>query len=159
MEIFVQPLDSKNPSFIDPLDRGSWILVSGSESFLFLLCASFPVQGKKINLKPFFATTPLFLVLFAAGMSGGIAYIYNEKSFFDEKKFNLEMVELENLNKDDIKKLKENIKSHLKYTNSNVAKKILNSWSKEIKNFIKVMPSDYKKALEIIKKQKLNKLI
>jgi len=96
---------------------------------------------------------------FAAGMSGGIAYIYNEKKFFDEKKFNLEMVELENLNKDDIKKLKENIKNHLKYTNSNVAKKILNSWTKEIKNFIKVMPSDYKKALEIIKKKKLNKLI
>ena len=96
---------------------------------------------------------------FAAGMSGGVAYIYNQNGYFDEKKFNLEMVELESLKKKDIETLKKIVQNHLKYTNSSVAKNILNSWTKEIKNFIKVMPSDYKKALEMIKKQKSNKLI
>ena len=96
---------------------------------------------------------------FAAGMSGGIAYLYNNQGVFDEKKFNLEMVELESLKNDDIKTLKNIIQNHLKYTNSSVAKNILNSWAKEIKNFIKVMPSDYKKALEMIKKQKSDKIM
>ncbi len=96
---------------------------------------------------------------FAAGMSGGIAYLYNKKGVFDEKKFNLEMVELESLKNDDIKTLKKIIQNHLKYTNSSVAKNILNSWAKEIKNFIKVMPSDYKKALKMIKKQKSDKIM
>ena len=96
---------------------------------------------------------------FAAGMSGGIAYLYDKQGVFDEKKFNLEMVELESLKNDDIKTLKNIIQNHLKYTNSSVAKNILNSWAKEIKNFIKVMPSDYKKALEMIKKQKSDKIM
>ena len=42
---------------------------------------------------------------FAAGMSGGVAYIYNQNGYFDEKKFNLEMVELESLKKKDRKKI------------------------------------------------------
>ena len=96
---------------------------------------------------------------FAAGMSGGIAYIYNERGYFDEKKFNLEMVELESLKKEDIKILKKFIQNHSNYTNSSVAKKIMKSWNKEIKNFIKVMPSDYKKALEMIRKEKLNQIL
>ena len=96
---------------------------------------------------------------FAAGMSGGIDYIYNERGYFDEKKFNLEMVELESLKKEDIKILKKFIQNHSNYTNSSVAKKIMKSWNKEIKNFIKVMPSDYKKALEMIRKEKLNKIL
>ncbi len=96
---------------------------------------------------------------FAAGMSGGIAYIYDKQGVFDEKKFNLEMVELESLKNDDIKTLKKNIQNHLKYTNSSLAKNILNSWTKEIKNFIKIMPSDYKKALEMIKNQKSDKIM
>ena len=49
---------------------------------------------------------------FAAGMSGGIAYIYDEKGNFDEKKFNLEMVELENLQIDDEKNILSLIKNH-----------------------------------------------
>ena len=69
------------------------------------------------------------------------------------------MVELESLKNDDIKTLKKVVQNHLKYTNSSVAKNILNSWAKEIKNFIKVMPSDYKKALEMIKKQKSDKIM
>ena len=96
---------------------------------------------------------------FAAGMSGGIAYLYNINGYFDEKKFNLEMVELESLKKEDIKTIKKIVQNHLKYTNSSVAKNIIRSWDKEIKNFIKVMPSDYKKALEMIRKEKSNKIL
>ena len=53
---------------------------------------------------------------FAAGMSGGIAYLFNENSSFDEKKFNLEMVELEDLQESDHKKLQGLLQNHLDYT-------------------------------------------
>ena len=96
---------------------------------------------------------------FAAGMSGGIAYIYNKNGYFDEKKFNLEMVELESLKKEDIKIVKKIIQNHFNYTNSSVAKNIITSWNNEIKNFIKIMPSDYKRALEMIKKEKITKIM
>ena len=96
---------------------------------------------------------------FAAGMSGGIAYIYNKNAYFDEKKFNLEMVELESLKKEDIKIVKKIIQNHFNYTNSSVAKNIIASWNNEIKNFIKIMPSDYKRALEMIKKEKITKIM
>tara|TARA_B100001173_G_scaffold312422_1_gene333577 strand:+ start:107 stop:3832 length:3726 start_codon:yes stop_codon:yes gene_type:complete len=94
---------------------------------------------------------------FAAGMSVGIAYIYNENGFFDERKFNLEMVELENLNNDDRKELLKLIKNHQKYTESIIASKIVNNWSDSIKKFIKVMPTDYKKALEMMSNIKTEK--
>ena len=91
---------------------------------------------------------------FAAGMSGGIAYLFNEKGIFDERKFNLEMVELEDLTPQDIETVKDLIGNHVKYTSSTLAKKILKDWSKNSKKFIKVMPTDYKKALEILAKEK-----
>jgi glutamate synthase (ferredoxin) len=91
---------------------------------------------------------------FAAGMSGGIAYLFNEKGVFDERKFNLEMVELEDLTPQDIETVKGLIGNHVKYTSSALAKKILKDWSKNSKKFIKVMPTDYKKALEILAKEK-----
>ena len=91
---------------------------------------------------------------FAAGMSGGIAYLFNEKGIFDERKFNLEMVELEDLTPQDIETVKDLIGNHVKYTSSALAKKILEDWSKNSKKFIKVMPTDYKKALEILAKEK-----
>ena len=94
---------------------------------------------------------------FAAGMSGGIAYIYNEKGIFDEKKFNLEMVELENLQVDDEKNILSLIKSHYDYTNSQLAKKIIDNWSNSSTKFIKVMPTDYKKALELMSQSKTEK--
>ena len=94
---------------------------------------------------------------FAAGMSGGIAYIYNEKGIFDEKKFNLEMVELENLKVDDEKNILSLIKSHYDYTNSQLAKKIIDDWSNSSTKFIKVMPTDYKKALELMSQSKTEK--
>ena len=90
---------------------------------------------------------------FAAGMSGGIAYLYNDGKNYDQNKFNLEMVELEGLNKQDRETLHNSISNHFKYTNSKKAKSIIDSWSKEVKNFIKVMPTDYKRALEILAKE------
>ena len=96
---------------------------------------------------------------FAAGMSGGIAYIYDNNGVFDEKKFNLEMIELENLQKNDIEIIRELLENHIKYTKSPKANEILRNWSESAKNFIKVMPTDYKNALEMIAKNKLEKSI
>ena len=85
---------------------------------------------------------------FGAGMSGGIAYVYNPKGSFI-KKCNLSTFELENLTiAEDVKELKELISNHFKYTGSTVAEKILLNWTKEIKNFSKVMPTDYKRVLQ-----------
>ena len=96
---------------------------------------------------------------FAAGMSGGIAYIYNEDNIFDVKKFNLEMIELENLLEDDTNELKALLKNHLKYTKSPKANYILKNWSKSKHNFIKVMPTDYKRALKMISNKETEKTI
>ena len=91
---------------------------------------------------------------FAAGMSGGIAYLFNEKNLFDEKKFNLEMVELESLLDEDINQIIYLLKNHFRYTKSSLAKHILDNWEKCKYNFIKVMPTDYKKALQIMALEK-----
>ena len=87
---------------------------------------------------------------FAAGMSGGIAYIYNENNFFDDKKFNLEMIELENLLENDFDELNTLLNNHFNFTKSPKANYILKNWKKSKNNFIKVMPTDYKKALKIL---------
>ena len=90
---------------------------------------------------------------FAAGMSGGIAYLYSGDVTFDDKKFNLEMVELEDLTEKDLEKVQELLNNHVDYTNSSRANDILKNWKKNSKKFIKVMPTDYKKALEILAKE------
>jgi glutamate synthase (ferredoxin) len=84
---------------------------------------------------------------FAAGMSGGIAYLYSPDGTFDERNFNMEMIGLEDPYVDDLTHLKELINKHVKHTSSNKATAILSNWEAEKKNFIKVMPTDYKKAL------------
>jgi len=96
---------------------------------------------------------------FAAGMSGGIAYLFNENSSFDEKKFNLEMVELEDLQESDHKKLQGLLQNHLDYTKSPKAASILSNWPKSSKKFIKVMPTDYKRALEMMADQESEKTL
>jgi len=95
---------------------------------------------------------------FAAGMSGGIAYIYDQNKNFESELCNLEMVDLDPLSTDDFNDLKELIEKHLKYTNSELAKDILNNWNNTKKDFIKVFPKDYKKALQRITEDNLNKL-
>jgi len=84
---------------------------------------------------------------FAAGMSGGIAYIYNAGGLFAER-CNTEMVELDPLETNDISFLHEMISKHYAYTGSTVAKFILDDFENQTKNFIKVFPSDYKKVLK-----------
>ena len=90
---------------------------------------------------------------FAAGMSGGVAYIWDRNSKFTNQ-CNPGMVELEAVEVDeDIDELKTLIENHLKYTGSTVARGILENWDKSLKQFIKVMPTDYKRVLAELKEQ------
>jgi glutamate synthase (NADPH/NADH) large chain len=84
---------------------------------------------------------------FAAGMSGGIAYIYDVKGEFNTM-CNKEMVELDPINLEDIQWLNEMIAKHHEYTGSSVAKFVLDDFENQLKNFIKVFPTDYKKVLQ-----------
>jgi glutamate synthase (NADPH/NADH) large chain len=112
---------------------------------------------------------------FAAGMSGGIAYVLDEEGSF-EQRCNLSMVELEPIQDEDDAlealdhqggdletkgrvdvshdmtrfdsiRLKQLVQSHLHYTNSSVAQKILDNWTDYLPKFVKVMPVDYRRAL------------
>ncbi len=84
---------------------------------------------------------------FAAGMSGGIAYIYDVNNQF-ESLCNTEMVELDPLEQEDAQWLNEMIENHFEYTGSSVAKFVLDDFENQLKNFIKVFPVDYKKVLQ-----------
>jgi glutamate synthase domain-containing protein 3 len=85
---------------------------------------------------------------FAAGMSGGIAYVYDDDGQF-AKKCNMEMVELEKPDtqedRDTLRKLLEN---HHQFTNSPLAKAVLDDFENELRWFVKVMPTDYRRVLE-----------
>ena len=83
---------------------------------------------------------------FAAGMSGGIAYIYDTKGNF-ESLCNKEMVDLDPLNQTDAKELRDLIEQHFAYTGSTVAKFVMQDFENQLKNFVKVFPRDYKKVL------------
>ena len=85
---------------------------------------------------------------FAAGMSGGIAYIYAEDGIFDDRNFNMEMIGLEDLTDTDIDHVQSLIQNHVKYTGSPLGTDLLKNWKTTQKHFIKVMPTDYKAALE-----------
>jgi glutamate synthase (NADPH/NADH) large chain len=86
---------------------------------------------------------------FAAGMSGGVAYVLDEAGDFGRFRCNLEMVELEALSApDDIVELRQMIANQYRYTGSAVALRIMNDWEDMLAKFIKVMPVDYKRALE-----------
>lgn len=88
---------------------------------------------------------------FAAGMSGGIAYIYDQSQLFDTK-CNLDMVDLESVwHKNDVQFLRNTIERHYYFTNSPLAKSILEKWESNLPLFVKVMPIDYRKSLERMK--------
>ncbi len=84
---------------------------------------------------------------FAAGMSGGVAYIYDKGGKFKDK-CNMNMVELEPLTEEDKETIQSLVSNHYKYTRSTVAKKVLDDSINEIKKFVKVMPIEYKRILE-----------
>ncbi len=90
---------------------------------------------------------------FAAGMSGGIAYVYDVDGSFASR-CNMEMIDLDPVDQDDAIVLNDLITKHYAYTASTVAKFVLGDYESQLKNFIKVFPKDYKKALSI-KKEKI----
>jgi glutamate synthase (ferredoxin) len=84
---------------------------------------------------------------FAAGMSGGIAYVYDPDGDFHIR-CNPEMVDLEKLDDaEDVDLVRGLLERHREYTGSTVAAKMLSGWPKITKKFVKVMPRDYKRVL------------
>jgi len=89
---------------------------------------------------------------FAAGMSGGVAYVLDEAGDFS-KRCNPQMVGLEKLeDADEIESLWKMIQRHQAYTNSPRATKILADWKGFVPKFVKVMPKDYKRVLQSLKR-------
>jgi len=89
---------------------------------------------------------------FAAGMSGGIAYVLDETNDFD-RRCNKEMVYLERLEDvKEIEEIKELIRKHADYTRSSRARNILALWDEVVPKFVKVMPRDYKRMLQAMKR-------
>ncbi len=84
---------------------------------------------------------------FAAGMSGGTAFVLDEDARFGER-CNLGMVELEAVEGDaDTQLLRSLIEHHAAYTGSTVAERLLADWESAVTRFVKVMPVDYKRVL------------
>lgn len=83
---------------------------------------------------------------FGAGMSGGVAYVYDKDGDFSTK-VNMEMVGIEKLSQEDENILRIFVENHLEKTNSGVAKRILENWEELITQFVKVIPTDFKNAL------------
>ena len=83
---------------------------------------------------------------FAAGMSGGIAWIYDTSKTFANK-CNLEMVDLDPLQQEDEERITTLLKNHLRLTSSKVAEFILSDWENQAKHFVKVFPKEYKAVL------------
>jgi glutamate synthase (ferredoxin) len=88
---------------------------------------------------------------FAAGMSGGVAYILDEKGDFATR-CNTQMVGLERLeDPEEIAIVRQMIQQHADYTNSQKARQVLANWEETIAKFVKVMPRDYKRVLQALR--------
>lgn len=90
---------------------------------------------------------------FAAGMSGGIAYVFDTEHAL-ERLCNKDMVELETLTEEDKAEIRPMIERHFKFTGSDPAEWILENWEVASELFVKVMPKDYKAVLQKRKTQK-----
>jgi glutamate synthase domain-containing protein 3 len=89
---------------------------------------------------------------FAAGMSGGVAYLWDPTGTA-RIQCNAQMVDIEALaDAEDIAELKSLLENHVRYTGSAVADKILKDWTASIAKFVRVMPKDYKRALAAYKR-------
>ena len=86
---------------------------------------------------------------FAAGMSGGVAYLYDPAGALGEN-LNAEMVDLDEMDDDDVAWLHDTIVAHVDATDSAVGQRVLSDWENELKNFVKVMPRDFKRVLVAI---------
>src|SRR5262245_34766240 len=87
---------------------------------------------------------------FAAGMSGGMAFVLNADGRFGSR-CNLELVDLEALEQsEDVELVRELITRHAQYTGSELAIRLLCDWSATAASFVKVMPRDYRRALATV---------
>ena len=90
---------------------------------------------------------------FGAGMSGGIAYVFDEEGDF-ESRFNAEMAGLAEFGTDDADYVKRIIQKHVGYTRSKRGQRILDQWDDCISKFVKVLPRDYARAISAMSKAK-----
>ena len=117
-------------------NSGAWTVVEGVGDH----ACEYMTGGRAIILGPTGRN-------FAAGMSGGIAYVWDPSDEFPLN-CNLGMVELERVEEgDEVGELLDMIEDHLEYTGSPVAARILDNWSEVLGEFVKVMPTDYKRVL------------
>ncbi len=89
---------------------------------------------------------------FAAGMSGGVAYVLDEDGAFPAR-CNLDLVELETLGADDLGLVADLVAEHGRRTGSAVAERVLDRWEQTAGCWVKVMPRDYKRALRELARQ------
>jgi glutamate synthase (NADPH/NADH) large chain len=89
---------------------------------------------------------------FAAGMSGGIAFVFDTDNTFPSQ-VNKEMVALEELEQEDLDLVYDLLSKHALYTGSDVADAVVKNWHSAKAHFVKVMPTDYKKVLMTKKAQ------
>jgi glutamate synthase (ferredoxin) len=95
---------------------------------------------------------------FAAGMSGGIAYVFDEDSNF-RNRCNPETVTLERLGEDDLQEVEKMIRRHATYTRSERARQLLARWHDAAPKFVKVMPKDYKRMLDAVQRAEQEGLV
>ena len=95
---------------------------------------------------------------FAAGMSGGVAYVLDEDGDF-KNRCNLETVYLEKLDESDVLEVQELLKRHAFYTHSARAWKIRANWEENAPKFVKVMPKDYLRVVEAIRQAEAKGLV
>jgi glutamate synthase (NADPH/NADH) len=125
-------------------NSGAWAVVEGAGEH----CCEYMTGGRVVVLGKTGSN-------FAAGMSGGVAWVWNPDKTFEEQ-VNKEMVELSRMHPEkrmpayphDALDLKCLLETHLKYTGSEVAKKILDRWPYCLPEFVRVFPSDFRAALE-----------
>jgi len=89
---------------------------------------------------------------FAAGMSGGIAYVLDPDRSFVER-CNLEMVLLESIeDAAELEEVRSLIERHVEYTGSQAGQRVLQDWNQQSQDFVRVIPKDYKRMTEQIQK-------
>ncbi|HEY3305459.1 MAG TPA: glutamate synthase large subunit, partial [Candidatus Binatia bacterium] len=95
---------------------------------------------------------------FAAGMSGGVAYVLDEDGDF-KSRCNLETIQLERLDEADLREVEEMLKRHATYTHSSRAWQLLAFWEEAAPKFVKVMPQDYRRMLEALRQAESQGLV
>ncbi|MEE9569101.1 MAG: glutamate synthase large subunit [Candidatus Binatia bacterium] len=86
---------------------------------------------------------------FAAGMSGGVAYVLDMDGWFSSR-CNLDTVTLEQLESEDLREVKDMVHNHAAYTHSKRAGQVLSKWNEVAPKFVKVMPKDFRRMLDAI---------